>query len=410
MKTYIIGNLRFLLQRTLIVLSFIIVIALTYFFYVPSVEVFGHSFNNPIYPYFEYLVWWKHLIVYFTIICFTNAFIFLLASFYYIIKKDRALKKEKDYSFSFTQKMIGYLYSDHFKNQSDVDDYFKYFRKNVKGKLALSIFFDVIVKIQNLISEDFRMKFNELIDHIKVRKDIEYFLFSKNLSEKIIALKIISFLGLHKYDDTISKYIKSKNYALRNEAVMAYMRLSESNNLDFLMSHKYHLSTLQINSIINAVNRSLKDDETDYGKMMESGSARINVAGAMLIGDKTKPEYRELIKSALTDKDSMLREVAWEAYANIGKSENDIDYMLSSFENETQENKQTILKGLKGVELNEALMNFLDKIVKTESILIKIFALRLIFEDDMNNFLAYQKIEDAKIAIACREVADFNIN
>lgn len=410
MKAYIIGNLRFILQRTLILFSFIIVVALTYFFYVPSVEVFERSITNPIFHYFEYLSWWKHLIVYFTIICFINAFIFLVASFYYIIKKDRTLKKEKDYSFSFTQKMISYLYSDHFKNQSDIEDYFMYFKKNVKGRSAISVFFDVIVKIQNLISEDFRMKFNELIDHIKVRKNLEYFLYSKNLSEKIIALKMISFLGLHKYDDTISKYIKSSNYALRNEAVMAYMRLSESNNLDFLLSQKYHLSTLQINSIINAVNLSLKDDETDYGKLMQSSSPRVNVAGAMLISDKSKPEYRALIKSALKDKNNMLREVAWESYANIGDTENDIGFMLASFENETQENKQTILKGLKGVELNESLLDFLDKIVKTESILIKIFALRLIFEDDMNNFLAYQKLDDARIAIACREVADFNIN
>lgn len=410
MKTYIIGNLNFLLQRTLLAFSFIAIVVLTYFFYVSSVDVFGHNITNPFYHHFEYLSWWLHLVVYFTIICFINAFIFLVASFYYIIKKDRALKKEKDYGFSFTKKMIGYMYSDHFKNQSDVEEYYKYFRKNVNGKLSLSIFFDVIVKVQNMISEDFRMKFNELIDQIDVRKNLEYFLYSENLSEKIIALKIISYLGLHKYDDVIAKYINSNNYALRNESVMAHMRLAESNNLDFLMSQKYHLSTLQINSIFNAVNRSLKEDNTDYNKLMESESPRVNVAGALLLSDKQNPEYRELIKSALSDEDNMLREVAWEAYADIGKSENDIEFMLANFENETQENKQTILKGLKGVELNEGLMNFLDKIIKSESILIKIFALRLIFEDDMNNFLDYQKMDDTRISIACREVADFNIN
>jgi len=410
MKAYIIGNIRFLLQRALMLFSLILIGALTYFFYVPSVEVFERSINNPIFQYFQYLSWWKHLVVYFTIICFINAFIFLIASFYYNYKKDKTLKKEKDFSFNFTQKMISYLYSDHFNSQSDNEEYYRYFRKNVKGRLAISVFFDVIVKIQNLISEDFRMKFNDLIDEIKVRNNLEYFLYSKNLSEKLLALKMISFLGIHKYDSSIEKFIKSKNYALRNEAVMAYMRLAESNNLDFLLSQQYHLSTLQINAIINSVERSLKDDKTNYGKLMDSNQSRVNVAGAMLIGDKDQPEYRQLLKTALADKNNMLREVAWEAYANIGKTENDIAFMLSNFENETQENKQTILKGLKGVELNDSLKEFLDKIVKNESILIKIFALRLIFEDDMNNFIAYQKLNDVKIGIACREVADFNIN
>lgn len=409
MMTYILSNVRFLLGRVLLFLLVGLIIFLTYFFYVPSVTIGDYYLFNPVYHYFEFLDWWIHILVYVSIWSFTVAIVFVFASAYYIYAKDRQQQRENAYEKAFTQKMIEFLYSDYFDEVNNYKDIYRYFRKNVNNKVALEVFFRVIVQTQNLISEDFRYKFTQLMEDAKISKRLKYFLYSHNISKKIIAFKIASYLGINGYERQISKYITSKNYALRYESIVAYVRLSETNNLDFLLTQKYHLSKLTINTIYNAIERSLKVNSTNYQEMIKSPTSRVSVTGSLLVSGNENRDQRELVKSALEDNDELLREVAWELYTSNEQSAVDIDFLLSKYKTESQENKLHIMKALSKVGLTDHITEFLDTVIKNDSILLKVYALRMLFEHNVSQFFKYQEMDDERIALACREVADFNI-
>lgn len=410
MKAYLIGNIQYFLNRLAFLLVLAVVLFMAYFFYMPSINIFGNEIINPFYSYFEYLSWWLHFMSFITVISSVIVIIFLFASFYFNIRKQRVEKKEKQYEDRFTKKMIAYLYSDFLLNDTKQEEYFNFFDRLTNSRMSSEILFIIIVRIQKLIDEDFRKKFNELLDNTRLRDRMEYLLYSNNISEKIIALKVISYLGVKDYNKRISRYINSRNYALRNEAIIAYVRLSDTNNLDFLLSQKYHISKLGINEIINAVGGNLKEDRLDYEKLIKSSTTtRVNVAGVMLVKDRNRSDYKELIKGALKDDDRLLREVAWDVYATIGKTDSDLDFMITRFADESHENKINILKSLRDFDQDERLLAFLDKVIINESLLLKIYALRLLFEKNMSRLFVYQRMGDDRISLACREVADFNI-
>lgn len=409
MMTYIISNIRYLIGRVFLVLFVMLIAFLTYFFYVPSISFGDYYLINPVYTYFEYMEWWLHILVYISIWSFMSAIVFIISSIYFIYSKEKLYQTEKAYEIAFTEKMIEYLYSDYFDTVNNYREIYKYFRKNVKSKIAIQVFFKVIVQSQNLISEDFRYKFNQLLEDIKIDKQLKYFLYSQNISEKIIAFKIASFLGINGYERKISKYITSKNYSLRYESIVAYVRLSETNNLDFLLTQKYHLSKLTINTIYNAIDRSLKISNTNYKEMSKSSSPRVSVTGSLLMSGTEPLDQRELVKSALEDNDELLREVAWDLYTSNNHSAVDINFLLTKYPAESQENKLHIMKALQKVELTDSVLDFLDTVIKNDSILLKVYALRMLFEFNVTQFFKYQEMDDERIALACREVADFNI-
>lgn len=409
MMTYIYSNIRFLIGRVFWFLLLGLVVFLTYFFYVPSVSLGNSQLFNPLYQYFEHLEWWIHILVYISIWSFITALVFVIASAYYIYAKDKQQEKEKSLEKAFTTKMIEFLYSDYFDEVNNYKDIYKYFRDNVKSNIALEVFFRVIVQTQDLISEDFRYKFTQLMEDAKINKRLKYFLYSHNISKKIIGFKIASYLGINGYERQISKYITSKNYALRYESIVAYVRLSETNNLDFLLTQKYHLSKLTINTIYNAIDRSLKVNSTNYQEMIKSPSSRVSVTGSLLVSGNENRDQRELVKSALEDNDELLREVAWELYTSNEQSAMDIDFLLSKYPKESQENKLHIMKALSKVGLTDHITEFLDTVIKNDSILLKVYALRMLFEHNVTQFFKYQEMDDERIALACREVADFNI-
>lgn len=409
MRAYVLGNIVGILNFLLGLIIVIAFIIYTYLFFIPQFDIAGYTVKNLLYRYFEYMPWFIYVLIYFTIFAAVAGVILLLASFHYNRYTAIKQKREKDFEEDFSKSLIKYLYNDYFKGNVKRSDHTRYFKRNLKSRIAISVFLKAIVQTQDMISEDFRSKINDLLEETNVKHKVEYYLYSYNVSNRILALKIISLLGLRKYDKRIKKFIKSRNFALRNEAVLTWVKLSETNNLDFLFDQKAHISALSINSIFNAIDRNLKADQIDYNRMMTSTSDRVSTTGAMLLKDKSNPEQKELLKSNLDRADSVLREVAWESYISTSHNESDIGYLIGRFKTETQENKVNILKALKKAQIDTHMISFLDDIIKKESMLIKIMALRMLFDHNMKLFFNYQQMDDKRIALACKEVTDFNL-
>jgi len=409
MRALILGNVVGLFNLLIGLIAIVAFVIYTILFFLPDLEILGMYFINPIYLYFEYMPWYIYVLVYFTIFAMVSGIILLIASFYYNRYTAKRQQKEKVLEEEFSERLIQYFYNDYFNHNTTRKDHINYFNHKLKSRIAISVLLKSIVRAQDMISEDFRTKINELLIDTNVKHRVEYYLYSYNVSNRILALKIISLLGLRKYDAKIKKFIKSRNFALRNEAVLTWVKLSETNNLDFLFDQKEHISALSINAIFNAIDRNIKSDQIDYNRMMTSSSPRVSTTGAMLLKDVSNPEQKELLKSNLDRDDSVLREVAWQSYISTQHNEEDIAYLLSKFKEETQDNKVNILNALKKVELDSKMINFLDEVIRKESMLLKINALKMLFDHNIKLFFNYQNMDDKRIALACKEVTDFNL-
>lgn len=409
MRALILGNIVGILNFLLGLLLVILFVIYTIIFFLPEFEIFEWHFYNPVYAYFEFMPWYIYTLVYITIFAVISGLVLFFASLYYNKYTAKKQIRENELEEDFSERLIQYLYNDYFNHDTSKKDHINYFNSRLNGRIAVSVLLKSIVRAQDMISEDFRTKINDLLIDTNVRHRVEYFLYSYNVSNRILALKVISLLGLRKYDSKIKKFIKSRNFALRNEAILTWVKLLETNNLDFLFEQKEHISALSINAIFNAIDRNLKADQIDYNRMMNSGSPRISTTGAMLLKDVSNPEQKELLKSNLDREDSVLREVAWQSFISTKHNESDIKYLLSKFKQESQDNKINILNALRKVKIDTKMIDFLDGIIRNESMLLKITALKMLFDHNLRLFFNYQKMDDRRIALACREVTDFNL-
>jgi len=403
-------NFRYYAVRLIGIFAFLYVFYLAYFYYHPSVEAFGYVFINPYYKYTKYLVVWRYLLIFVTVFSFIGINILFLLTLYYTYNRDNAEKKRARFEKEYSEKIVNYIYSDFLKGGQSPEDFYNYFNKSAKSWLAQEMLLRVIIKTQSLVEENFRARFTDLIVHLKLQKTIKRLFYSKNISKNIIALKIISHLKITGYTKHIVNYTRSKNYALRNEATAALLRLTEIKNLDRLLSNQKHLSKLSINTILSTLDNSLTDDDINFVSLLKSKKVRVAIIGVLLVKSRNKKEYKDLIKDNLERKDDFLREVAWEVFCSFSNSDLDYDFMIKQFEKETFKNKLQILKALKQYENKRRLFEFLDKVVRKENVILKVHALRILFENSFYRLLPYKVADNKSVTSAYREVIDLYLS
>ncbi len=440
MKDLIKHTIAYLGIRIIMLIGIIAVLLLAYFFYNASIDMLGYHIENPLYQYTENLNWWLHLIIYFTILSFLSAFTFMILGFYYIKKRDDNKETEQKYKMLFTERLVDYIYSDSIQDQkinndntNEVKDILD-LKNTLNNRLAQEVFFSLMIRLQLLTSADLAVQFSLIIKNLGLMESFEYFLYSYNKSERIIAMKIISYLKpneddksfinylnnldteeqknrinkLDKYEDTITKYMNSNDFTLRNDATIALIRLSRAKNLDLLLSQRKHISRLGINAIVNTVEK-LKSEDINFHDLIESQNPRVAVIGLLLAKSYNKIEYKNLIKQSLSRNFVLFHEVAWEVYTYFSSTEEDLNFMMASFKDETDTNKLSILNTIKNFDYNDDIGNFLDYVIKNEEIVMKIIAMKYFFEVNVGMLFSYKKSSDKKISDAYKEVTDLII-
>ena len=151
-------------------------------------------------------------------------------------------------------------------------------------------------------------------------------------------------------------------------------------------------------------------DDCNFQSLIKSPSPRVAAIGLMLVKINNKIEYKELIKPILENKDELLNEIAWEVFAHIASSDEDFKLMTVNFKNERIDNKLSVMMALKHIEPNKNLFDFLDKVIRSEPVYLKIEALKLLLESNIDRLLPYEKSSDKNISIAYNEVVDLNIS
>jgi hypothetical protein len=408
MKYLIINNLRYYFPRIIILFIYLYLLYFVFHLSFYHVQIGGNNIYNHLYPFERKTEWWFYVLVYIIIISVLSVFVLLLLSFYFNYKSNRSGAIKRKYELIFSEKIIEYIYSDRLKESGLIEEPGSFLKKKLRNKLVIVTFFSVIIRIQEMIDEDLSDKFKLLFGQLRLDEKIRWFLQSRKLSEKIIALQIISCLKIKGYRQIIVKYAGSRNYILRTVALSTLIRLSKTDHLNVMLEHEHYISQMDINVIINEVEKNRKAD-IEYISLIRSKSPRVIAIGLLLIQTRNKAEYKEMIKPLLEINDPFLHNVALEVFTFFAGTDEDLKFMIERFDNETFNNKKLILRSLVSFQQNKEIFDFVGRVIRNESILLKIEALRILFENNVEHFLSYKDSDDRNIAAAYNELVDLNL-
>lgn len=409
MKYRLLHNLRYFGKRGGVLMIIGGLIYLVYFFYQPSVELNGRVIENPLYEFVEKFEWWLYLLVYSIIISFLNSLLFIGLSFYYNYKRDKQRVQRTFYEKLFSEKVIGYVYSGYRHDMVTENEFIGFFKEKTQSHHSRVVLLSVISRMQESITDDLQVRFRHLIDVLNITPIIPHLLFSRNLSEQIIALKIISHLKLDEHHEKIKLFLNSKKDMLRTEAIAALIRLTETKKLGQLLLQQRFISQLDLNIIVNEIERSHKG-EIDYPVFLQSPSPRVTAIGVMLMKRRGKAQYLNLIKPFLNADDDLLKEITWNVFAALVNNKEDMKLMISKFNEENFDNKMALLRAVKRLKIEDIDFGFLDSVIKKEHLLLKVYALKILFDKNIEKLHEYRDVLDENVRFAYKEVVDMNIN
>lgn len=385
----------------------VLYIIIAYNFSKPDISFMEMQFTNPYYSIITVYPFWIYLVVCFTVLSILFVFIFLSLSLYFsFVKKWTAALKHK-YTVIFTSFLSNLFISDHYKTEEQKLVYYKNFRHYFRTKIQLIAFIDTYLRIQETLAVNLSDDFKALIRYFDIQEQIENFLYHRDFDNRILAMKIISYLRIHTHNKTIIKYAQSKNIALRTEAYAALIRLMEhGEHLTNFIGEKHSLSLLDFNIIVNAVLKNNKMD-IDYRALLSSGKSRKNMIGLILAKYKFRKSRNNLtlILNHLSSKDEYLKQLAWDALLTLVPEEDAVDIVTDEFEKQSDDIKLSIIRNSKNI-VTPGFLNFLSSVLMKQSLILKVEIMRLLYENDFELFSAFSDSEDQDILMVYNEISN----
>ncbi len=403
------------LKRIIIVLYWFIisitVIACSYVFYHHETQVAQFKITNPFYEYVEKMPFWLYLVICFTVFSLFIFLFFVTLSVYFNIYRNRASKTTERYIKFFAFVLTTYCLSNVYKETRFQNNLFERLKPFVKKRIQLEALFWVYTKLQETLTIDLSIKFKSLLKNLNLYRKIESFLYGDDFADRILAMKVLSYLRINDYDKQIVKYSVSNNFALRTEANAALIRLMKKDeHLVRFIREKHQLSVLDINIIVNAVLKNYKLD-IDYKALLSSKNPKKIMLGLMLAKNRFSKDKSNLtlILNHIGNTDALLNKLAWEALITIVPEDEVMDTIIARFQEEPEDVKLFILKNIHSSE-NHRFFSFLKEIVNDETLLLKIEALNTLFENDFDALGNYANSQNPEIQKAYEEVVCFYIN
>jgi len=392
------------------ILLVVVPVSLLWFFMRPGIEISGISISNPLYSRFDLLV---ILILFFVAFSLMSFMVFLAFSIYLTYRRERVNKKIQSLNRIFVIMIVNYLFSDRYREGAERKAFCRRIKKLAPGKLRTEAFFTAITGIQETITIDCSADFRNLISEIGLDRRIYRFLYSFNLSDRIIAMRVVSYLRItHEgFLKRIEYYSSKKNFALRTEAYAALIRLMEKDyHLVSFIGNRHKLSMLDINVIVNAALKN-KKVEIDYQALLSSPLVRKVVVGLMLAKYRYRKDSKSLvlILNQVGSPDPLLNMLAWDALLNLVPKHEGIDIIIDRFDKESEEIKLMILKNYHGVR-DKRFFDFLREVIIKEPLFVKIEAMNILFRENFDYLREFMKTGNPEIEMAFKEVTDLHIN
>ncbi len=396
-------------------LSVYIILALlalfmVYFFYQPEVEFLNMVIYNPFYDYIKNLQLWLYLVLYFSIISFINVFILFFLSLYFSYRRERALNLKSRYDKIFAERLTDYLLTDRYNEEHNKAKFIKSIKRITKNHLQIESLFSVYTKIQETLTIDLSHKFKTLLKETGIYYKQKVFLYSDNPDERIIAMKMLSYLRINDFENRILYYSNSKNHAIRTEAFASLIRLMDKDaNLISFIGEQHRLSLLDINVVINAVLKNFKM-YINYPALVASPRVYKAIIGLMLIKCREKTEYAHLIflHKHLESNDNMLKLIAWDCLFDLLPEKQSVKVILERFDEQPDDVKHLILKRMHSIR-DGNFLDILKNAIENQTLINKVEALKVLFNNNFSEFAEYRNSNDPDVLKAFKEVSDINI-
>ena len=391
-------------------LLFLLPVAGLFLIYQHQITIGDNVIINPVYPGYK---WWVILAVYLIFISLSGVIIFTGLSILSSYRWNRREKLIPRLTGVMVNMITDYLYADKYKTEENKDAFNKKIKRFAIRKLHIEVLFLSITKIQETVAINHSDDFKTLLQKTGLSNYIEYFLYSHKLSDRILAMRIVSYLRIRNnaYEKQIYRYSESENFAQRTESYGAIIRMMEGENeLAEFIGSKYGLSMIDINVIVNAVLKNGKMN-INYLDFLSSNLNRKIIIGLML----AKYRYRKgsksliLILNYIGNEDPLLNRLAWDSFLSIVAKDEATEIIIERFNKEPEEIQLLIIKNSYGIKSNR-LYDLLKEAIKDGSLLVKIEALKLLLEEKFEAVKEFANSTDPNIQLALQEVTDLNIN
>ncbi len=398
------------IETVLSFLPFFIVVGILslfmYIFYSPIIDLFGFLFENPIYNFLQINPVWMYLVILFIFLSLFSITVFSSLIVYYSIQRNYRNTSIDRYSKFYSYVLTNYFMSDFYKVRENRDRLLKRIKPFTKTRLRLFALLDTYLKIQDTLEINLNQDFKYLINKLNLLNRIKSYVRYRKFDMSVLAMRVLSYLRDHSCEKQILKNAESSNYALRTEAYAALIRLMEKDeHLINFIGEKHNLSLLDMNVIVNTVisNNKIK---INYRELLASENEEKILIGLML----AKYRYREnkrnltLILNLLDNPNPIFNHEAWNALITLIPKEDASDFIISRFNDEPDNIKLLILQKSERFK-DQKYIDFIINNLEHQSLLVKVEALKLLFNTDYNLLLNYTDTKNEELKVACNEVS-----
>ncbi len=387
------------------------IVSFMYIFYHAETHFLGINYINPFYSYVEYMPVWIYLVLYFIFFSLLIAFIFISLSHYFNVEKSISLRIKNRYYHFFTYVLSSYLLLDIYNDDDSRKNLFLKIKPFLKTRKQILAFFESYLKIQETITKDLSVDFILLINDSNLQSKMESLMFNKAFDDKILAMKMLSYLQIHSCDKQIVLNAKSENVALRTEAYAALIRLMKKDeHLLYYIGEDHQLSILDINIIVNALLYNHKVN-IDYKQLLFSINPQKIMIVLILIKYRLQKNEENLflIEDHLESTNNLIKKFAWNALLALVPDEDCVNVIFERFENENEAIKLNILEKSEHI-ISAHFFKFLAYIMEHQPLLVKIEAIKILFHNDFDLLEKFVNSPNDEIRMAYEEATCMYLN
>ncbi len=404
MKYIVLEYTRSYLLKLVWLVITILTLSCIYAFYVHQITLGDFVFVNPFYDWIHAMPWWIYIVLWCIVISGLGVLLFISLSLYYGFVRSNVSALHNRYYRFFTNILTHYFLSDHYANEEGHQKLIRTLKPHIKKRTQIIAFIEEFLKIQETVTYQLGSDFKWLMQELKIEKQALVLIHSRSFDNKILAMKLIAYLGVSAYSKYIVKYAQSKNEAVRTEAYASLIKLMATDkNLVSLIKDNDELSLIDVNIIVNAALKNPAIDMNDDSWFL-SKNPRLMIVSLLLTkyGYRNKKSNFTPILNHTSGEEKEFSKLAWEVLLLLKPEEELVTIITDCFEQEREDVKLLIIKASQNIS-DKRFLDFLERIIETQPLLVKIEILSLFFKHDFDRLTHFINSDNDELNMAYKE-------
>lgn len=401
-------HIRYWLIRVFVIILFALFVWGCYFYHVQRFSWGFFNVRNNYYATIEQQPFWLYVVEYLVFVFFAVGVLLLGLTILYKRNKRIGAVLVYKYDERFATLLSKYLYVDLEHISDEQRKEILTLKNELRNTYAKRIFINTLRRIRTQTVGAVRERTQVIYDYFQFDLFIRVYLFSPHLSKKIFALKVIADFQVKGYENYIVKLTKRSNDILHSEALVTLLKLDKFDSLMLLDYSKMKLTVWDINIIIKTF-QEMDSVNVNYAKLVKSDKDEVVVLGLMLACLSQHVELKVDALNLIGNKNDFVNEEAFCAYISFVETEADFDFLIQNFDLATEKAKISILKIMEQHPNRLTAIDFLEQTVENNSFILRLEAVQVLFELDLNTVVRLKNSEDKMINDICHQVLDLNL-